>query len=258
MNEVLATLTAMSRSLGRPENDYVILGEGNTSARADDDTFFVKASGTNLATIDQRGFVRVRVDAALDMLEQDGLSDQEIKQRLLDATVDNADQRRPSVETTFHAVCLTAGAASFVGHTHPTAVNAILCSQAAEEALAGRLFPDEIVVCGVAPAFVPYVDPGQPLALAIRAALFAHADRYAELPKVILMQNHGMIALGKTAGEVERITAMFVKTARILAGAYMLGGPRFMRADNVERIHSRPDEHYRQQILEQMGASLDD
>ena len=100
---------------------------------------------------------------------------------------------------------------------------------------------------------MPYVDPGNPLALAIRDALFRHADTYGERPKVILLQNHGMIALGQSAGEVERITAMYVKTARVILGAYALGGPNFMTPANVERIHGRPDEHYRQRILEQMG-----
>ena len=253
----LQTLTEMSRNLGRPENDYVILGEGNTSARVDDDTFYVKASGFNLASIGEEGFVKVRFDAALAILDATGVSDGEVKNRLLAATVDNPAQRWPSVETTFHAVCLTVGQAKFVGHTHPTAVNAILCAQQAEAAIAGRLFPDEIVVCGAAPAFVPYVDPGQPLAREIRGALFRHADAYGELPKVILMQNHGMIALGQSAGEVERITAMYVKTARVIAGTFAMGGPRFMTPENVARIHARPDEHYRQRILEQMGKQQD-
>ena len=253
----LQTLTEMSRNLGRPENDYVILGEGNTSARVDDDTFYVKASGFNLASIGEEGFVKVRFDAALAILDATGVSDAEVKNRLLAATVDNPAQRWPSVETTFHAVCLTVGQAAFVGHTHPTAVNAILCSQQAEAAVAGRLFPDEIVVCGAAPAFVPYVDPGTPLALEIRAALFRHANAYGELPKVILMQNHGMIALGQSAGEVERITAMYVKTARVIAGTFAMGGPRFMTPENVARIHARPDEHYRQRILEQMAKRQD-
>ena len=253
----LQTLTEMSRNLGRPEHDYVILGEGNTSARVDDDTFYVKASGFNLASIGEEGFVKVRFDAALAILDATGVSDGEVKNRLLAATVDNPAQRWPSVETTFHAVCLTVGQAKFVGHTHPTAVNAILCAQQAEAAIAGRLFPDEIVVCGAAPAFVPYVDPGQPLAREIRGALFRHADAYGELPKVILMQNHGMIALGQSAGEVERITAMYVKTARVIAGTFAMGGPRFMTPENVARIHARPDEHYRQRILEQMGKQQD-
>ena len=43
----------MSRILGDPARDLVILGEGNTSARADGNTFFVKASGKELGTADE-------------------------------------------------------------------------------------------------------------------------------------------------------------------------------------------------------------
>lgn len=251
---VLAQLVTMSRSLGEPINDYVILGEGNTSARVDEETFLVKASGNQLHGITENGFVRVRFDRALALLDDQGLSDQQVKDGLLAATVDNPEQRWPSVETSFHALCLTIGQANFVGHTHPSAVNAILCSQQAEAAISGRLFPDEIVVCGPAPAFVPYVDPGLPLAREIGQAIRDHAQKHGDLPKVILMQNHGMIALGQTPGEVERIMAMYVKTARTLIGTYALGGPNFLSPENVERIYSRPDEHYRQRILEQMNS----
>ncbi len=255
MNErTITQLVTMSRRLGEPTNDYVILGEGNTSARLDDATFLVKASGTQLHGIDGDGFVRVRFDRALALLDADGMRDQQVKDELLAATVDNPEQRWPSVETTFHALCLTLGQASFVGHTHPPAVNAILCSQQAKAAFAGRLFPDEIVVCGPAPAFVPYVDPGIPLARAVGHAIREHAQQYGDAPKVVLMQNHGMIALGQSAGEVERITAMFVKTARVLAGSFALGGPNFLSPENVDRIYHRPDEHYRQQILAQMNS----
>ena len=38
-DDILTQLIAMSHSLGDPALDYVILGEGNTSARADADTF---------------------------------------------------------------------------------------------------------------------------------------------------------------------------------------------------------------------------
>jgi rhamnose utilization protein RhaD (predicted bifunctional aldolase and dehydrogenase) len=149
------------------------------------------------------------------------------------------------VETVLHAVALKLDGVNFVGHTHPTAVNAILCSQKVEEAIAGRLFPDEIVYCGPAPIYVPYTDPGVPLARATRDAIDGYLDEYRENPKVLLMQNHGLIALGNSASEVENITAMYVKTARVILGTYALGGPRMMTADAVARIHSRPDEHYR-------------
>ena len=76
-----------------------------------------------------------------------------------------------------------------------------------------------------------------------------YADAYGEPPKTILLQNHGLIALAPTAQQVENITAMAVKTARILYGTYALGGPRFLTAEDVNRIHTRPDEHYRQRVI---------
>jgi rhamnose utilization protein RhaD (predicted bifunctional aldolase and dehydrogenase) len=223
------------------------LGEGNTSARIDDETFWVKASGAQLGTIDADGFVRVRFDRVLSMLEEGNLTDDQVKTGLEAARVDPDASARPSVETVLHALILTLKGIHFVGHTHPTAVNAILCSQKAEAAIAGRLFPDEIVYCGPAPVYVPYTDPGVPLAQEVRDRIGHHIDDYNEIPKVILMQNHGLFALGGTASEVENITAMFVKTARIILAAYALGGPHFMSSQAVARIHTRPDEEYRRQ-----------
>ncbi len=245
MDDVLGQLIAMSRRLGDPTLDYAILGEGNTSARIDDETFWVKASGAELGTIDASGFVHARFEPVMDLLHQENVDDQAVRTALETARVDPAARARPSVETVLHAIALQLEGIHFVGHTHPTAVNAILCSQKAEEAIAGRLFPDEIVYCGPAPIYIPYVDPGVPLARTFRAAIGRYLNEYRENPKVILMQNHGLIALGKTASEVENITAMYVKTARVILGTYASGGPNFMTQQAVDRIHSRPDEQYR-------------
>jgi rhamnose utilization protein RhaD (predicted bifunctional aldolase and dehydrogenase) len=246
---VLDELVAMSRRLGEPDNDYAILGEGNTSAAIDQDTFFVKASGAELRTVDAAGFVEVRKPPVLAMLDGPDLSDAEIKDALAAAKVDPTSPARPSVETVLHGLLLNVPGVRFVAHTHPAAVNAILCSARAREAVSGRLFPDEIVVCGPASAFVEYVDPGLPLARAVREAVSAYLHEYGGAPKVIHMRNHGMIALGATAQEAEAITAMAVKSARVLAGTYALGGPHFLTSDHVSRIWTRPDERYRQEAL---------
>jgi rhamnose utilization protein RhaD (predicted bifunctional aldolase and dehydrogenase) len=245
--KILEQLVTMSRNLGDPARDYAILGEGNTSARIDADTFWVKASATELCTIDHTGFVRVRFDRVLAMLEADNLSDDDIRASLEAAKADPTATARPSVETVLHALALQVEGVNFVGHTHPTAVNALLCSQKAEEAIAGRLFPDEIVYCGPAPVYVPYTDPGIPLAHKVRDLIGQYVDERHEVPKVILIQNHGLIALGKTAQEVENVTAMAVKAARVLQGTYVFGGPHFLSPQNVRRIHTRPDELYRRQ-----------
>ncbi len=242
---VLSQLVSMSRNLGDPALDYAILGEGNSSARVDGDTFWVKASGAELRTIGPEGFIQVRFERVLRLLDTGGLNDDQVRAGLEEARVDPGISARPSVETVLHALALQLPGVNFVGHTHPTAISALLCSRDVEEAIAGRLFPDEIVYCGVAPVYVPYADPGIPLACRVRDLMHRHMDSLGEVPKVVLMQNHGLIALGNTAGQVENITAMAVKAARVLLGTFALGGPRFMTAEAVARIHTRPDEQYR-------------
>jgi rhamnose utilization protein RhaD (predicted bifunctional aldolase and dehydrogenase) len=249
-NEILNQLITMSNNLGNPINDYVILGEGNTSSRVDDETFWVKASGTQLNGIDQSGFVQVRFDRVLPLLNDTELSDTDITNRLNAAKVDQTQTRHPSVETFLHALTLQLDGINFVGHTHPTAINSLTCSVGFEQAVSGRLFPDEIVLCGPAPVSIPYTDPGLALARKMRDQINEFIETYKEIPRVIFMQNHGLIVLGRTAQQVENITAMTVKTARILLGAYAAGGPNLLSQENVNRIHTRPDEHYRRKLLE--------
>jgi rhamnose utilization protein RhaD (predicted bifunctional aldolase and dehydrogenase) len=243
-------LASLSRQLGDPARDYVILAEGNSSARHDDETFWVKASGAQMGTADAAGYVRVRFDGVRPMLEAGALEDSEIKTRLQAATVEGAEGAVPSVETLIHAICLEVDGVRFVGHTHPTAINQITCARNFFDLVAGRIFPDEIVVCGPAPVLVPYRDPGLPLAREIAVRIQAYLESRGERPRLILLQNHGMFALGMSAAQVEQITAMAVKAARILAGAAALGGPEFLTRAAVERIHTRPDEHYRQGKLD--------
>lgn len=247
--DALAKLVEMSRELGEPSNDYVILGEGNTSARLSEETFAVKASGTTLRGIQPEHFVEVRFDAVLELLGRESATDAEVKDALQAACADPAEKLRPSVETVLHASLLSLPGVNFIGHTHPTAVNMILCSRNWKEVLGGRIFPDEIVSCGVAPVLVDYTDPGLPLAKVVHQKAREFLDAAGEPPKAVLMQNHGLIAIGQTSVEVLGITAMWVKTARVLRGTYAFGGPRFFSEQEVARISSRPDELYRMKLI---------
>src|SRR5512142_1545919 len=159
---ILDELIELSHDLGDEANDYVIIGEGNTSARIDAETFWVKASGRNLKTITADGFVEIRIDRVMPLLEGEA-SDEEITRVLMGACAGGGSAARPSVETILHAVLYQLTGAQFIGHTHAVAVNVILCSQRARD-IALHLMPDEIVVCGEHSVFVPYTDPGVPLA----------------------------------------------------------------------------------------------
>lgn len=247
--EALWHLVDLTRRLGDPGLDYAILGEGNTSARRSDGTFWVKASGAEMTRVSESDFVVVRNADVLATLAQEKLSDDEIRQRLLAAKPDGRHEPRPSVETFLHAVCLEYPDVNFVGHTHPTAVNCITCSKRFSEMLSGRLFPDEIVVCGTRPLLLPYVDPGLKLGRALQSALSHYVTQHGAAPKTIYIQNHGFLALGRTAREVDNITAMAVKSARVLLGTLALGGPNFLAVADIDRIATRTDEHYRQRKL---------
>lgn len=241
-------LVEFGRKLGDPEKDFVILGEGNISGKDNDRTFWVKASGSCLSTLKAENLVEVYFDEVLALLAKDSLTDEEVKKGLQNAKTDVSVKAVPSVETFLHAILLRLPGVNFLGHTHPTPVNAILCSKASVEAYSGSLFPDQIVYCGPAPVYVPYTDPGLPLALRVRQEVEAFIAKWETVPKVVLMENHGLFALGATPEEVEHITEMSVKAARVILGTYALGGPRFLSDTNVYRIYSRPDEEYRKQV----------
>jgi rhamnose utilization protein RhaD (predicted bifunctional aldolase and dehydrogenase) len=249
---VLQQLVEFTRRLGDPVNDYAILGEGNTSAVVDEESFFVKASGATLNGIGPDGFVQVRRAPILAMLDAKRLTDDEVRDGMLAACAPGAT-RRPSVETLFHAYFLSLPGVRFVGHTHPTPVNSILCARDGRALFEGRIFPDEIVCCGIAPTWIPYTDPGQPLAREIRRQTEAYIEVQGLPPRILLMENHGLIALGDTPQAVESATAMFVKTCRVLLGTAVLGGPRFLSAENVRRIYTRPDEKYRERGITGRG-----
>jgi len=218
LSPTLRALVRLSRKLGQPKRGYVILGEGNTAAREDEETFWVKASGFSLKRIGSSGFVRVRFQPLFDQLRLPP-SDEAALQGL-QASKTDPEAPRPSVETYLHAIALRDGGARFVGHTHPVAVNRVLCSQLAEEAVAGRLFPDEIVSCGSASLYMPYCDPGLTLALEFRSALQRFQDDQGTAPRVILIQNHGLIVLGDSPDEVLAATAMTCKAFEVLWGTY--------------------------------------
>jgi rhamnose utilization protein RhaD (predicted bifunctional aldolase and dehydrogenase) len=246
--EILKRLIQLSRELGREDRHLAILGEGNVSADLADGTFYVKASGSQLATIDAAGFTRVRISTIFEALDHPDKTDEEVRRVLESCRVDKKS-KLPSVETFLHAICLKESGAKWVGHTHPVSVLKILCSKLGAEPFRRHIFPDEIVVCGRHLAVVPYVDPGIRLAVALRKSLRQFMAEYGAAPKVILMVNHGSVVLGQTERDVLNTMFMLDKWASVLAGNYAVGGPQFLEEKISDRIENRPDEHYRRRAI---------
>ena len=250
VSAVLDDLVALSLKLGSPSADLAILGEGNASARANEDQFFVKASGFSMSTISSGGFSLVNFAPILEALEGPDLTDSQVRSLLSESRADRDHGPIPSVETFMHAYLLSLHDVNFVGHTHPTPLISLLSIEGCEEMATKRLFPDEIVCCGPATAFVPYVDPGLPLARAIRHSVEEFIDEYGMVPKTIWLQNHGLIAPAKAVKDVESASFMGIKAARAWLGALSTGrNLRPLTKQAVDRIHTRPDEHYRQRLI---------
>ena len=138
MASELRTLVELSRTLGEPGRDLVILAEGNTSIRTGPDRMLVKASGSQLGTAAASDFVEVDISTMMDLVNDETAGVDDVTRVFGDV---GRGGKRPSVEAMLHAICLSAGGASVVGHTHPVPVNIVLCSPHAERMSADVLFP---------------------------------------------------------------------------------------------------------------------
>src|SRR5579884_1889526 len=102
------TLVTLSRQLGDPAADLVVLGEGNTSATLDDGTFLVKASGTALGSVTEADLVRMDHAAVLALIDDPRLDDHDhagLAARLREADRDGSP-KPASIETMLHALGL--------------------------------------------------------------------------------------------------------------------------------------------------------
>ncbi len=248
MNTQIDELLKLSRAIGREDRDLAILGEGNTSVKLSTEEFAVKASGCCLGTLAGPDVTVCHAQPLLALFEKKSMPDPDMEMALLDARVDK-QAKKPSIEALFHSWLLSLEGVNFVGHCHPVSCNQILCSPRARDFADHRIFPDEVACCGTRSVFVPYVDPGLPLAREIRDRTMSFIKEIDQPPRLILLQNHGVIALGATSGAVLDCLLMAEKAAEIFVGAAAMGGPHFLATANVERIAGRPDEHHRQRQL---------
>ena len=91
----------MTRTLGDPAMDYVIIGEGNTSVRLDEASFAVKASGHQMHGIGADGFVAVRIQPMLALLDDPPATLSEQKAITQAAVIGDSAGKSPSIEVSF-------------------------------------------------------------------------------------------------------------------------------------------------------------
>jgi len=243
-------LLALTHLLGEPARDLAVLAEGNTSQRLDDGRLVVKASGANLASASAEDFVLVDVDEIMGIVDDPRSTQDELTAALVAPKPLRTERmrRRGSIETVVHAavhhVATRLGGvpdgARFVGHTHPTDVVGLLASVRAAEAWDRIVYSDEAVVIG-RPLFVPYATPGIDLGRVYAEALRGYAEQHAALPQLVLLANHGIVAIAPTTAGVEAVSTMAVKGARVRATAYAVGGVAPLTDDQVRKFFARDD-----------------
>ncbi|MEA2026909.1 MAG: SDR family oxidoreductase, partial [Chloroflexota bacterium] len=95
----------------------------------------------------------------------------------------------------------------FVLHTHPIVPNAVTCNKDGETIMRD-LFGDDAL-------WVPYTDPGLPLARKIHELREAHQKRTGgAAPKITFMGDHGIIITSDTTDEVADISERVMSTVR--------------------------------------------
>ena len=242
-------LLGLTRLLGEPARDLAVLAEGNTSQRLDDGRLVVKASGANLGSATVEDFVVVDVDEVMAIVDDPASTQDDLTAALVAGTTrPDGVPRRGSIETVVHAavqqVAAMLGAgpdvARYIGHTHPTDVVGLLASVRAAEAWERIVYSDEAVVVG-RPLFVPYATPGIDLGRIYASGLRQHAERHGALPQLVLLANHGIVAIAPTTAGVEAVSTMAVKGARVRAIAYAVGGLAPLTDEQVTKFFARDD-----------------
>jgi len=181
-----------SRLLGR-DKSLVLHGGGNTSVKVreknlfgeEEDVLYVKGSGWDLETIEDRGFAPVRLAHLLKLARVTAMTDAQMTNELL-THLTRAFAPAPSVETILHALLPH----RFVDHTHADAF--ISVSNTADGARRIReIYGDSLV-------YVPYVMPGFDLS---RLCAETYPKEAAGKTVGLALEHHGLFSFGGTARE---------------------------------------------------------
>lgn len=178
--------------------DLAQAGGGNSSVKVDEQQMLIKASGISLSEVTgTSGFVSVDYPLIRQAMANNNFSSPDRKEReglaaqlMTESKI--SVEGKPSIETFLHALLDT-----FTLHTHPLSVNVITAKADWKSELA-LIWPDAI--------YVPYHTPGIDLALALEEQIELYRSVKGQKPKVIFLQNHGLIISSPIYEEVEQLT----------------------------------------------------
>lgn len=204
---------------------FVVGFEGNVSGKFGD-TLYIKKSGSSLKKMDIGDFV-----------QYDFFGNQ----------LDNFSNKG-SMELDFHSYLLGHPDINYVSHVHPINCLKILCTDRILDFAKFRLFPDQVIFNFKKSCVVPYSKPGKILSEEIKKRVTDFVNSNNFFPKLILLENHGIIACGKSINECIMITEICEKSAELYVEIYNKN-PKYLSESDVNSLIFDENEQYRQKKI---------
>ncbi|MHC4873775.1 MAG: SDR family NAD(P)-dependent oxidoreductase [Planctomycetota bacterium] len=202
MRKEIKDLITISQYFGNNPG-FVLAGGGNTSFK-DKKHIWVKASGSQLSSITEKGFVKMERKPLFAILEKKYSKDDKKREAkgledILSARVKGEYHKRPSVETVMHNLLPQ----KYVIHTHPNLINALSSAKDAEKHCK-KIFGKDAIWCEI-------VKPGLCLSVTLNEKITEYQNTYKKDPKIIIMQNHGLVVAADTLDQLKKISSNVMK-----------------------------------------------
>lgn len=227
--------------------DLVQAGGGNSSVKLDNGTMLIKASGVILSEVDEKkGYAIVDIKKITDLINSNEVKKINSKKEKEEYTKEKMQEcnlstdRKPSIETFLHAMM-----EKYTLHTHPITVNMIVSRKEWKEILQS-IFSENILL-------VDYKTPGIELALELAQALQKNKDNGFNMPKIVFLQNHGLIVTSDVLEEVINITnEVVLKLEKFLNKDYL----KYRQTNFIsELINSYTKESYSTYLVEDLNVN---
>ncbi|MCX6174121.1 MAG: class II aldolase/adducin family protein [Ignavibacteriales bacterium] len=198
-------------------NSFVAAYDGNLSARIDDKKLLITPSGKCKGELEEKDLLEIDYEGKV--LSGDGLVSAEVKMHLL------AYQNREDVNA--------------VVHSHPIHASAFCV---VDKELSQPIFPESILSLGKIP-------------LCKYSTISTEEVEESILPYigyvwVLLLQNHGVLAFGKSIKDAYFKVEKLEHFAKIMTVAEILGGANKLSVDQLKKLYMISEEIY--------GVKVDD
>ncbi len=132
---------------------------------------------------------------------------------------------------------------------HNSAISEFIADKKAFERNISQPFnPDQVVYCGSEYVFIEDNDNEEELIQIIRKKIDDFRNRREMMPKVIFLQNMGVVVAGNSAASVEILKDMVNDFCQISKFSQNYGGPHPLNPQQVAFIESWEVENYRKQV----------